>query len=131
MELINYESSNKRFLKLLDPWSGMPNLAEIIPSKKIPSAPNQNYQMIEYPQALNLFNTVIFLKVHFFNSFIFYLKIQNKDFPNEWSGVKIECPLTPSYGIPNPANSAWTNSPQYQFELISNNEVQVNEYFLL
>ena len=116
-------------MQLLDPWEGMPNLSDSAPSKNIQNAKKKPPpQIIEYSRALSLFNTIIILKVFDFAIFLMFFLIftkKNQDFPNEWSGVKIECPLTPSYGIPGPMNTGWTNSPQYQFELVSNNEIQV------
>lgn len=123
-EIIKTESK-KRFIHVIDPWSGMPNLNDVIPSKNVSKTNTSSHQLIEYPNALDLFNTFIFLKVFFFLILILnYFKF-NQDFPNEWSGVKIECPLTPSYGLPNVSNNEWTNYPQYIFEIISNNDVEV------
>ena len=66
-EIIKTES-NKRFIKLIDPWKGMPTLNDIIPSKNIPKS-NLNYQIVEYPLCLDLFNTLIILKVLIFESY--------------------------------------------------------------
>lgn len=52
--------SNKRFLSLVDPWKGMPNLNELAPSKNLTKS---NAQVVEYPNALGIFNTIIVLKV--------------------------------------------------------------------
>lgn len=63
-EIIKTESK-KRFIHVMDPWNGMPNLSEVIPSKNA-SKTTSSHQLIEYPNGLELFNTFVFLKVFFF-----------------------------------------------------------------
>jgi len=49
-----------------------------------------------------------------------------KDYPDEWLGIKSDVNLDPSHGLPSVTNVAWINNPQYPFDVIDKNNVEMH-----